>query len=150
MLRRLLLLVGVVAALTASVSAQAATTVQTIQFTATVTLCNGDQVNLAGPLLITTSTTTTPSGGVITAFHAQPQGVSGIDSTTGTVFRAGGLTRDLTVNSPPGGFTETFVNQFHLQATGGAQSYLVTELFHITVTPAGTVSVTFDNFSSTC
>ena len=54
------------------------------------------------------------------------------------------------VTSPPGGYTETFVNQFHIQATGGAESFLVTELFHVTVTPDGTVRVMFDNFSSTC
>ena len=46
--------------------------------------------------------------------------------------------------------TETFVNQFHIQATGGAQSFLVTELFHITVTPDFNVRVIFGNFSSTC
>jgi hypothetical protein len=66
------------------------------------------------------------------------------------VFHAVGLTRDVSVTSPPGGFTETFVNRFHIQATGGAQSFLVTELFHITVTADGTVRATIDNFSSTC
>ena len=77
-------------------------------------------------------------------------GVSGVDLVTGTVFRAVGLTRDLIVNSPPGGTTETFVNRFHIQATRGAQSYIVTELFHVTVTPDGTVRVELDNFASTC
>jgi hypothetical protein len=84
------------------------------------------------------------------AFHFQPQGVTGVDLVTGTVFHATGLTRDLIVNSPPGGITETFVNRFHIQATGGVESYIVTELFHVTVTPSGTVTVDFDNFASTC
>ena len=149
MLRPLLLL-GVVVALAVAVSAQAATTVQQVPFSISVTICNGDTVQLTGTLLITTSTTSTPSGGLIAAVHFQPQGVSGVDTTTGTVFYAVGLTRDVSVSSPPGGFTETFVNQFHIQATGGAQSFLVTDLFHVTVTPDGTVSVSFDNFSSTC
>lgn len=73
-----------------------------------------------------------------------------MDLVTGTVFHATGLTRDLIVNSPPGGTTETFVNRFHIQATGGAESYIVSALFHITVTPDGTVRVEVDNFSSTC
>jgi len=150
MLKRLVLLLGVVAALAVAVSAQAATTVQQVPFSISVTICNGDTVQLTGTLLITTSTTSTPSGGLIAAVHFQPQGVSGVDTTTGTVFYAVGLTRDVSVSSPPGGFTETFVNQFHIQATGGAQSFLVTDLFHVTVTPDGTVSVSFDNFSSTC
>jgi hypothetical protein len=149
MLKRVLLL-GVVMALAAAVGAQAATTVQTVPFDATVLLCNGDTVELTGTLLTTTSTTSTPNGGLIAAVHFQPQGVSGVDATTGTVFHAVGLTRDVSVTSPSGGYTETFVNQFHIQATGGAQSYLVTELLHVTVTADGTVRVTFDNFSSTC
>jgi hypothetical protein len=76
--------------------------------------------------------------------------VTGVDLVTGTVFHATGLTRDLIVNSPPGGSTETFVNEFHLQATGGAESYIETELIHVTVTPDGTVTVFFDNFASAC
>src|SRR5712691_10693735 len=132
MLRRLLLLPVVVAALAVAVSAQAATTVQRVPLDFPVTICNGDRVDLTGTLLVAISTTLTPSGGLIAAVHFQPQGVSGIDTTTGTAFAAVGLTRDLTVFSPPGGLTETFVNQFHIQATGGAQSFLVTQLFHIT------------------
>jgi hypothetical protein len=149
MLKRVLLL-GFVMALTAAVNAQAATTVQKEPFDAMLLLCNGDTVELTGTLLTTTSTTSTPNGGLIAAIHFQPQNVSGVDATTGTVFHATGLTRDVSVTSPPGGYTDTFVNQFHIQATRGAQSFLVTELFHITVTADGTVRVTIDNFSSTC
>jgi hypothetical protein len=150
MLKRLLLLLGMAAGLTVMASAQAATTVEQVQLTQPVTLCNGDTIQLTGTLLVTTSTTSTPSGGLIAAVHFQPQGVSGVDTTTGTVFHAVGLTRDLTVNSPPGGSNETFVNRFHIQATGGAQSFVVNELFHVTVTPDGSVRVTFDKASSTC
>jgi hypothetical protein len=153
-MRRVLVIVGVVAALAVSVgAAQATTTVQSVAFDSTFALCNGDLVHVSGPLLIatsTTSTTSTTSGGLVVAIHFQPQGVSGVDLSTGTVFRATGLTRDLIVDSPPGGYTETFVNQFHIQATGGAESYIVTELFHVTVTADGTVRVFFDNFSATC
>jgi hypothetical protein len=140
----------VVAALAVTVGAQAATTVQQVPFSQPLTICNGDTVQLAGTLLVTASTTLTPSGGLAFAIHFQPQGVSGVDSTTGTIFRAVGLTRDVLVISPAGGITETFVNRFHIQATGGAQSYLVSNLFHITVTPDGTLRVIVDNFSSTC
>src|SRR6266568_5149517 len=104
MLRRLLLLVGVVAAFAVAVSAQAATTVERVPFSQPVTICNSDTVQLTGTLLVTTSTTSTPSGGLIAAIHFQPQGVVGTDTTTGTVFHAGGLTRDVSVTSPPGGF----------------------------------------------
>jgi hypothetical protein len=142
--------VVVVAALTVSASASAATTVQKIPFSATVTLCNGDTLDLSGTLLDSVTTTSTPSGGVIFAFHDNPQGISGVDTTTGTVFHATGLTREVDVSSPPGGFTSTFVNRFHIQATRGAQSFIISETEHVTVTPDGTVTASFDNFSSTC
>jgi hypothetical protein len=147
---RLLLLLILVGGLAAPVSAQAGTTVQKITFDDTFPLCNGDPIHVSGPLLATMTETTTPSGGELIAFHFQPQGVSGVDLVTGTVFRAVGLTRDVIVNSPRGGSTETFVNQFRIQAPGGAQSFIITELFHATVSPDGTVRVFFDKFSSTC
>jgi hypothetical protein len=149
-MRRLLVVLAAFVALAVPVSAQAATTVQKTTFDATFPLCNGDLIHVTGALLAVMSQTTTPSGGVITSFQFNPQGATGVDLVTGAVFHATGLTRDLVVNSPPGGSTETFVNRFHIQSTGGAQSYIVTELFHITVTPDGTVRVFLDNFASTC
>ena len=149
-MRRLLVILAVVGALAAPVNAQASTTVERVTFEDTFPLCNGDPIHLSGTLLAVFSETATPSGGEVLAFHFQPQGVTGVDLVTGTVFQATGLTRDLIVNSPPGGSTETFVNRFHIQATGGAESYIISELFHVTVTPDGTVTVFFDNFTSTC
>jgi hypothetical protein len=150
MKRVLLILAAVAGFAVTGGAAQAATTVERQTFDATFPICNGDLIHLSGPLLVTTTTTLTPSGGLIVASHFQPQGVSGVDLSTGTVFHATGLTRDLIVFSPPGGITETFVNQFHIQATAGADSYIVTELFHITISPDGTVRSYFDNFSATC
>jgi hypothetical protein len=149
-MRRILVILGVVGALAAPVSAPAGTTVDKITFDTTFPLCNGNLIHVSGPLLVVISETATPSGGEVFAFHFQPQGVTGVDLVTGTVFQATGLTRDLIMNSPPGGSTETFVNKFHIQARGGAESYIITELFHVTVTPDGTVAVFFDNFASTC
>jgi hypothetical protein len=150
-MKRLLVLAGVVAALCVAAVAQAATTVQRVPFQSDVFLCtSGDDVALSGTLLITSTTTATPSGGFVAAVHFQPQGVSGVDTTTGTMYRATGLTRDLFVSSPAGGYTETFVNRFHIQATTGAESFVANEVFHITISPNGSVRVVFDKFSSTC
>jgi hypothetical protein len=150
-MRRLLMILAVVGALAGSLSAaQAGTTVEKIPFDSTFLLCNGDPIQISGTLLAVFSETTTPSGGHVVAFHFQPQGVAGVDLVTGTVFHATGLTRDVIVNSPAGGSTETFVNRFHIQATRGVESYIVSELFHVTVTPDGTVRVFFDNVSATC
>jgi hypothetical protein len=149
-MKRLLLLVAVVAALCVPASAQAATSVQRDPFQADVFLCGGDDVQISGTLLVTSTTTATPSGGFVAAIHFQPQGISGVDTTTGTLYRATGLTRDIFVVSPAGGYTETFINRFHIQATTGAESYLVTETFHITIGANGSVRVIFDTFSATC
>jgi hypothetical protein len=131
-------------------SAHASTTVERIPFDDTFPLCNGDPIHISGTLLATITDTTTRSGGHVFAFHFQPQGITGVDQVTGTVFHATGLTRDLIVESPRGGTTETFVNRFHIQATRGAQSFIVTDLFHITVTPDGTVRVEIEVHSETC
>ena len=149
-MRRLLLILGLLCAVAAPLSAQARTTVEQISFDDTFPLCNGDPIHISGTLLSTTTETTTPSGGHVFGFHFNPQGVTGVDLVTGTVFHATGLTRDFVVESPPGGTTETFVNRFHIQATGGAESYISTDLFHITITPDGTVRVEIEMHSSTC
>ena len=148
---RLLALVVVAAALSVPAAAQEATTVQKVPFTAGVQLCtSGDIVQLSGTLLVTSTTTALPNGGVLAASHFQPQGVSGVDTTTGTAYRAVGLTRDVAVSSPAGGYTETFVDQFHIQSTAGAESFLVTEVYHVTIGSDGSVRVEFDKFSATC
>ena len=131
-------------------SAQAATTTQVIPFDTDIQACNGDTVHLSGSLEDVFQVTATPSGGFMLGFHDNPQGVTGVDLVTGTVFHATGLTRDRFIAVPSGGFTDTSVNRFHIQATTGDQSFIVSETFHITVTPDGKVTAYVDNFSSTC
>ena len=149
-MRQLLLILGVAFVMAAPLSAQASTDVGQVTFDDTFSLCNGDAIHVSGTLLATTTETETPSGGLLFAFHFQPQGVTGVDLVTGTVFRATGLTRDLIVESPPGGSTETFVNRFHIQATGGAESYIVTDLIHVTITPDGTIRADIEMHSESC
>jgi hypothetical protein len=148
-MKRLLVILGLVAGLALPLSAHAATTVFRDTIDATVTLCNGDPVHLTGPLLVTVTATTSSSGREILAIHFQPQGVTGTDLVTRTLFRGTGVTTDVIVTSSSG-ITETFVNRFRIQATTGVQSYVVTNLFHVTVTPDGTVRVVVDAFSSSC
>jgi hypothetical protein len=149
-MKRGVVLIGAMVALAIPASAQAVTTVEQIPFETSILLCNGGVVHLQGQLLVTTTSTAIPTGGFVFAIHFQPQGVKGVDVTTGTVYIATGLTRDLFVVTPSGGLTETYVNQFHIQATTGAESYIVTGLFHITFSPEGTIRVVIDKFSSPC
>ena len=149
-MRKLLLLLVTTAALAMPVAAQASATTEKVPFDADVLACNGDVIHISGTLLSIFTVTTTPSGGFVVSSHFQPQGIKGVDLTTGTPYVATGLTRDILVVSPSGGSTETFVNRFHIQATRGAQSFIVSEVFHITVNANGDVTAFVDNFSSTC
>ena len=148
-MRRLIVL-ALFVALAMPLAAQAKGTVTKITFEDDVLLCNGDTVHLSGPLLIVDTITTTPSGGEIVTFRAGPQGIAGTDLATGIVYHATGVTRDSSITSPPGGFTETFINRFHIQATRGAESFIVTETFHVTITPTGAVTASIDKLSATC
>ena len=149
-MKKLLILAVAIVGLALPVSAQAAASTEQVPFEADVLACNGDVIHLSGTLLMVFTETATPAGGFVFSSHFQPQGVRGIDLVTGTTFIATGLTRDIVVVSPPGGFTETFVNQFHIQATTGAESFTVSEVFHITVNANGDVTAFVDNFSATC
>jgi hypothetical protein len=149
-MRKLLVLLITIAALAMPVATQASATTLKVPFDADVIACNGDVIHISGTLLIIFTETTTPSGGFIVSSHFQPQGIMGVDLTTGTKYVATGLTRDILVVSPSGGITETFVNRFHIQATTAAESFIVSEVFHITVNANGVVTAFVDNFSSTC
>lgn len=149
-MKKLLLFIAVTVALALPVSAQAAATTQSIPFDTDIVACNGDVIHLSGTLLAVFTETATPSGGFVVSSHFQPQGVAGVDLVTGTMFRGTGLTRDITVVAPSGGVTETFVNRFHIQATSGEQSFIVSEVSHITINANGDVTAFFDNFQSTC
>jgi hypothetical protein len=149
-MRKLLLLLVTTAALAMPVATQASATTEKVPFDADVLACNGDVIHISGTLLNIFTVTTTPSGGFVVSSHFQPQGIKGVDLTTGTPYVATGLTRDILVVSPAGGSTETFVNRFHIQATRGAESFIVSEVFHITVNADGDVTAFVDNFSSTC
>ena len=142
--------VVVTAGLTVTATASASTTVQKIPIDVGVALCNGDAVDLSGTLLDSFTTTATPSGGTKFAFHDNPQGIRGVDTITGTVFHGTGVTREVDLFSPSGGITSTFVDRFQIQATGGAQSFIISETEHITIAPSGKVAVSFDNFSASC
>jgi hypothetical protein len=149
-MRRLALAtIGALALALPAVSAASTSTTRD-SFDAETLICNGDTVHLTGSLLDTFSVTATPSGGLLLALHSQPQGISGVDEQTGLTLRGTGLTRDVFVVSPAGGVVATFVNLFHLQATRGEQSFDVSEVAHVTVTPAGSVSVSFDHASVSC
>lgn len=149
-MRKLAGAVVVAVALAAATSlAHAATTiVRDIPFTDDV-VC-GEPIHLEGTIMGVFTETATPSGGFIVSFHFQPQGLTGVGLVSGRTYHGTGLTREITVFSPPGGFTDTFVNRFHIVGTGGNDSIYDKTTAHVTVAPNGQITVSFDKSSSTC
>jgi hypothetical protein len=147
-------IVGPVAALACillfATNGHAATTTATAPFDADVRACNGDTIHLSGQLLGVFTFTRTASGGALFASHIQPQGVAGVDLQTGTAYVGTGLTSDRLVLAPSGTTTFTFVDRFHIQATGGASSYDVSVTLHVTALSDGTVTAFVNNFSASC
>lgn len=143
-------LVGVVIGLAIPVATAGASTtvVKNIPFDATIEGC-GETITLSGTLLGVFTEQQLGGGGLLLTFHFQPQGVSGSNSS-GIPYHATGLTRETTVLTPSGGFTDTYIDRFHIVGTRGAPTYYVKETAHITVTPSGAVTVFFDNFSLEC
>ncbi len=149
-MRKLLLFVCVAAGLVLPAApAQAATTIEkNIPFEVTIEEC-GETITLSGTLIGIFTEQPLGSGGLLVTFHFQPQGVTGT-SSSGATYHATGLTRATTVSVPSGGFTDTFINRFHIVGTSGAPTFYVKETFHITVSPTGEITAFVDNFSLEC
>jgi hypothetical protein len=149
-MRRLLLFVGLAVGLVmAAAPAEAATTVEkNIMFETTIDEC-GETITLSGTLIGIFTEQTLPNGGFLVTFHFQPQGVTGT-SSSGVTYHATGLTRETTVVVPTGGLTDTFVNRYHIDGTGGAPTYYVKETVHVTISPTGEIIASVDNFSEEC
>jgi hypothetical protein len=128
--------------------AEAATSVETIPFEGVLDAC-GETITLSGNLRVISTTQPLGDGGYLVAAHFQPQGIRGT-SASGAMYRATGLTRDLTVLAPSGGSTFTYINRFHIVGTAGAPTYSVTETLHLTVTASGQVTAQVDHFNVAC
>ena len=133
----------------AAAPAQAAATVQQMPFNVITGGCTED-IQLSGTLLVVTSETQSPSGGLVTRYHFQPQGISGIGLTSGDMYRGTGTTLDVTVQNPAGGSEFTYVDRVRLVGTHGEPTFSVSVTEHVTVTPAGDITASVNNASTTC
>lgn len=81
----------------------------------------------------------------------QPQGLSGIGTTTGAKYQGTGGTRDdfsLTAPSFPANFTT--INNVRIIGQGSAANLLLHENTHFTVNANGTTTAVVDNFRLDC
>jgi hypothetical protein len=153
MLRRLIILLAVVASgLLAVTSASASAVTEKIPFDVVLApeeAC-GEAIHLSGTLLAQFSFTETSGGNVEMGFHFNPQGITGVGLTSGATYHATGVTRGTTTIRGKGGISDTFVNSFKIIGEGSAQNFLQTDVIHLTVNPKGEVTASVEQSIIRC
>ena len=154
MLRRLIILLAVVASgLIAATSASAArATTEKIPFDVVLApeeAC-GEAIHLSGTLLAQFRFTESRGGNVTIGFHFNPQGITGVGLTSGATYHATGETQGTTTIKATGGISDTFVNNFKIIGEGRAPNYLQTDVVHLTVNAQGVVTATVEKVTIRC
>lgn len=154
MLRRLIILLAVVASgLIAATSASAArATTEKIPFDVVLApeeAC-GEAIHLSGTLLAQFRTTESSGGNLAVGFHFNPQGITGVGLTSGATYHATGETQGTTTIKATGGISDTFVNNFKIIGEGSAPNFLQTDVIHLTVNANGVVTATVEKSMIRC
>ena len=105
----------------------------------------GDVVHLSGPLHIVLEETVDSSGGVHIKEHFQPQGVSGVDLTTGAKYQATGGTQVQDIVTSNGATKFDLVNNFKIIGQGPDNNFTVHENLHFQVNANGDLTATVNN-----
>jgi len=153
MLRRLIILLAVVASgLLAVTSASATAVTERVPFDFVLAPEEGcgEAIQLSGTLLTEFSFTDTSSGNVEVGFHFNPQGITGVGLTSGATYHATGETLGTTTIRANGGISDTFVNNFKIIGEGSAANFLETDVIHLTVNANGVVTATVDQSMIRC
>lgn len=153
MLRRLIILLAVVASgLLAVTSASATAVTERVPFDFVLAPEEGcgEAIQLSGTLLTEFSFTETSSGNVEVGFHFNPQGITGVGLTSGATYHATGETLGTTTINAKGGISDTFVNNFKIIGEGSAPNFLETDIIHLTVNANGVVTATVDQSMIRC
>ncbi len=153
MLRRLIILLAVVASgLLAVTSASATAVTERVPFDFVLSPEEGcgEAIQLSGTLLAEFSFTETSSGNVEIGFHFNPQGITGVGLTSGATYHATGETLGTTTIRANGGISDTFVNNFKIIGEGSAANFLETDVIHLTVNAKGEVTASVDQSMIRC
>jgi hypothetical protein len=114
----------------------------------------GEAVDLSGNLHVKFSVTRDEAGGLHLTLQLDPQDVTAVGETTGTTYRAVGITHSVSNISPDGSFADGFNNKFEdmirFIGPGPGNNFDDHENFHLKVNSDDTVTLFFDTFSITC
>jgi hypothetical protein len=153
MLRRLIILLAVVASgLLAATSASATAVTERLPFDFVLAPEEGcgEAIHLSGTLLTEFSFTETSNGNVEIGFHFNPQGITGVGLTSGATYHATGETLGTTTIRANGGISDTFVNNFKIIGEGRAPNFLETDVIHLTVNAQGEVTASVERSMIRC
>ena len=105
----------------------------------------GDTVHLSGSLHIVIDATGDSAGGSHITEHFQPQGVSGVDLTTGAKYQGTGLTKAQAIVTASGANHLTVINNFKIIGQGPDNNYTVHTTLHLVTNANGDLTATVDN-----
>ncbi len=110
----------------------------------------GELIELSGTLHIVSHVTFDAAGGLHFVSQTNPQGVTGIGLTSGTLYQGTGVGR-FNINITAGGAVGfTAVSSFKIIGRAPPDNLLVQAIFHVTVNPDGTVTTVVQQFSVNC
>jgi hypothetical protein len=132
----------------AAVSSNVSVPLATSTFVPCANAGAGEVVTLTGSLHILATASFDSAGGVHETLQFNPQGVSGIGSVSGVVYRGTGDTHSTL--SGKAGVVSTLVNNFRIIGEGGAASLQVHENVAVVVNANGTLTASIDHVSVTC
>jgi hypothetical protein len=108
----------------------------------------GDFVVLSGDLHVLTQITFDNRGGLHVTVHANPQNVAGVGETSGTPYRAVGVSSNKFTGKV--GLTNTSINNFRVIGKGVGNNLQIHQNFHMTVNANGQLTTLFENASFEC
>jgi hypothetical protein len=133
----------------AGAQAETVTTVEQIPINSVPRGCE-EPIELSGTLHIVSHVTFDAAGGLHFVSQTNPQGVTGIGLTSGTVYQGTGVGRSNFILPVGGVIVSTYVSSFKLIGRGATDNYLVQTVFHSTVNSTGTVTSVVEQFTVKC
>jgi hypothetical protein len=111
--------------------------------------CSGEPIHVEGTLTSVLRTTTTPNGNVLTAGHTNVD-MTGTGTLTGTTYQIVDI-REITTNLDENGVRQSVGAWAYLVVGAGPDNnLLVTNQYHVTVTPDGDVVAEIFNVTTKC
>ncbi len=131
-------------------SAEATTTTERFPFDFVLTGAEacGEDIHISGTLLAVFTATDNGAGGFVVSYHFNPQGITGVGLSSGVIYQATGVTREVTTVAA--GTTDTYVNNFKIIGHGDTPNFLETDVFHITVNASGEITAVHDSSTVVC